>query len=42
MVAPHPTLGELSKRVAGQYDAPRLFKSDRATKVVRLVQRWLP
>ena len=42
MVAPYPTLGEVSKRVAGRYYAPRLFRSDRVKAVVRLVQRWMP
>jgi pyruvate/2-oxoglutarate dehydrogenase complex dihydrolipoamide dehydrogenase (E3) component len=42
MVAPYPTLGEVSKRVAGQYYVPRLFESDRVKTLVRLVQRWLP
>jgi pyruvate/2-oxoglutarate dehydrogenase complex dihydrolipoamide dehydrogenase (E3) component len=42
MVAPYPTLGEVSKRAAGQYYVPRLFESDRVKRVVRLVQRWLP
>jgi pyruvate/2-oxoglutarate dehydrogenase complex dihydrolipoamide dehydrogenase (E3) component len=42
MVAPYPTLGEVSKRAAGQYYVPRLFESDRVKTLVRLVQRWLP
>ena len=42
MVAPYPTLGEISKRAAGQYYVPRLFESDAVKTVVRLVQRWLP
>ncbi len=42
MVAPYPTLGEINKRVAGAYFAPRLFDSPRVTSVVRFVQRWLP
>jgi pyruvate/2-oxoglutarate dehydrogenase complex dihydrolipoamide dehydrogenase (E3) component len=42
MVAPYPTLGEVSKRVAGQYFVPRLFESAAITRTVRLVQRWLP
>jgi pyruvate/2-oxoglutarate dehydrogenase complex dihydrolipoamide dehydrogenase (E3) component len=42
MVAPYPTLGEVSKRAAGQYYVPRLFQSDRVKRAVRLVQRWLP
>ncbi|WP_371157210.1 NAD(P)/FAD-dependent oxidoreductase [Jannaschia sp. 2305UL9-9] len=42
MVAPYPTLGEISKRAAGQYYVPRLFESDLVKRVVRLVQRFLP
>jgi pyruvate/2-oxoglutarate dehydrogenase complex dihydrolipoamide dehydrogenase (E3) component len=42
MVAPYPTLGEVSKRAAGQYYVPRLFESDLVKRVVRAVQRWLP
>jgi pyruvate/2-oxoglutarate dehydrogenase complex dihydrolipoamide dehydrogenase (E3) component len=42
MVAPYPTLGEVSKRAAGQYYVPRLFQSDAVKRVVRLVQRLLP
>jgi pyruvate/2-oxoglutarate dehydrogenase complex dihydrolipoamide dehydrogenase (E3) component len=41
MVAPYPTLGEVSKRAAGQYYVPRLFQSDRVKRIVRFVQRWL-
>ncbi|WP_179379297.1 dihydrolipoyl dehydrogenase family protein [Jannaschia marina] len=42
MVAPYPTLGEISKRAAGQYYVPRLFESGTVKKVVRLVQKYLP
>jgi pyruvate/2-oxoglutarate dehydrogenase complex dihydrolipoamide dehydrogenase (E3) component len=42
MVAPYPTLGEISKRAAGAYFAPRLFDSPRVKQIVGLVQRWLP
>jgi pyruvate/2-oxoglutarate dehydrogenase complex dihydrolipoamide dehydrogenase (E3) component len=42
MVAPYPTLGEVSKRAAGAYFAPRLFENPTVKRVVRLVQRWLP
>ena len=42
MVAPYPTLGEISKRAAGQYYVPRLFENDMVKRVVRLVQRLLP
>lgn len=42
MVAPYPTLAELSKRAAGAYFSPRLFDSPRVKRVVGLVQKWLP
>jgi pyruvate/2-oxoglutarate dehydrogenase complex dihydrolipoamide dehydrogenase (E3) component len=42
MVAPYPTLGEVSKRAAGQYYAPRLFESPNVKRVVCAIQRWLP
>ncbi|MGB0496979.1 MAG: dihydrolipoyl dehydrogenase family protein [Rubricella sp.] len=42
MVAPYPTLGEVSKRAAGQYYVPRLFENDRVKSVVRWVQRNIP
>lgn len=42
MVAPYPTLGEVSKRAAGQYYVPRLFESASVKRAVRFVQRWLP
>ena len=38
IIAPYPTLGEVSKRVAGAWFTPQLF-SDRTRKVVSLVQR---
>jgi pyruvate/2-oxoglutarate dehydrogenase complex dihydrolipoamide dehydrogenase (E3) component len=41
MVAPYPTLGEINKRVAGQYYTPRLFESARVKRIVRFVQRYL-
>ncbi|MCK4861361.1 MAG: FAD-dependent oxidoreductase [Rhodobacteraceae bacterium] len=41
MVAPYPTLGEINKRVAGQYYMPRLFESTRVKRIVRFVQRFL-
>ena len=41
MVAPYPTLGEINKRVAGQYYTPRLFESTRVKRIVRFVQRFL-
>ena len=40
IIAPYPTLGEVSKRVAGAYFTPSLF-SDRTRKVVGLMQ-YLP
>ena len=40
MVAPYPTLGELNKRVAGQYYTPRLFQNDWVKRIVRFVQRF--
>lgn len=42
MVAPYPTLGEISKRVAGAYFSPQLFDNPTVKRVVRLVQRFLP
>jgi pyruvate/2-oxoglutarate dehydrogenase complex dihydrolipoamide dehydrogenase (E3) component len=41
MIAPYPTLSEISKRAAGSYYTPTLF-SDRTRRFVRLVQRVLP
>jgi pyruvate/2-oxoglutarate dehydrogenase complex dihydrolipoamide dehydrogenase (E3) component len=42
MIAPYPTLGEVSKRAAGAYFAPKLFDNPALKRLVRLVQRWLP
>lgn len=42
MVAPYPTLGEVSKRAAGAYFSPKLFGSPVLKRVVRFVQRWVP
>jgi pyruvate/2-oxoglutarate dehydrogenase complex dihydrolipoamide dehydrogenase (E3) component len=42
MVAPYPTLGEVSKRAAGAYFSPRLFESPALKRLVRFVQRWVP
>lgn len=42
MVAPYPTLGEVSKRAAGAYFSPRLFDNPKVKRIVGLVQRWLP
>ena len=36
MIAPYPTLGELSKRVAGAWYTPSLF-SEKTRKIVRLL-----
>ena len=41
IIAPYPTLSEISKRAAGAYFTPSLF-SERTRGVVRFVQRWLP
>ena len=37
MVAPYPTLGEISKRAAGAYFAPRLFGSPWVKRAVRVL-----
>ncbi|MGR3540820.1 MAG: dihydrolipoyl dehydrogenase family protein [Hasllibacter sp.] len=42
MVAPYPTLGEVSKRAAGAYFSPRLFENPTVKRAVRAVQRFLP
>jgi len=42
MVAPYPTYGEVSKRVAGAYFSPKLFASPGVKRLVRLVQRLIP
>ncbi|MGL6209637.1 MAG: dihydrolipoyl dehydrogenase family protein, partial [Paracoccaceae bacterium] len=42
MVAPYPTLGELSKRGASAYFSPKLFDNPMLKRVVRLIQRYLP
>lgn len=42
MIAPYPTLGEISKRAAGAYFSPRLFDSPVIKTVVRALQRVLP
>jgi pyruvate/2-oxoglutarate dehydrogenase complex dihydrolipoamide dehydrogenase (E3) component len=39
MVAPYPTLGEVSKRAASAYFSPKLFANPWLKRVVRLVQR---
>jgi len=38
MIAPYPTLGEVSKRAAGSYYTPTLFGA-RTQKIVRFLQR---
>jgi pyruvate/2-oxoglutarate dehydrogenase complex dihydrolipoamide dehydrogenase (E3) component len=42
MVAPYPTLGEVSKRAAGAYFGPKLFDNPALKRIVRFVQRWIP
>ena len=42
MIAPYPTLGEISKRAAGAYFSPKLFDNPWLKELVRLVQRWVP
>ncbi len=42
MVAPYPTLGEISKRAAGAYFSPKLFDNPSVKRIVGLVQRFLP
>lgn len=42
MVAPYPTLGEISKRAAGAYFSPRLFDNAALKRLVRFVQRFVP
>jgi len=42
MVLPYPTMGELSKRVAGAYFSPKLFENPFVKRVVGLVQRFVP
>jgi pyruvate/2-oxoglutarate dehydrogenase complex dihydrolipoamide dehydrogenase (E3) component len=42
MVAPYPTLGEVSKRAAGAYFSPKLFESPALKRLVRFIQRWVP
>jgi pyruvate/2-oxoglutarate dehydrogenase complex dihydrolipoamide dehydrogenase (E3) component len=42
MVAPYPTLGEISKRAAGAYFSPKLFDNPAVKRIVGLVQRFLP
>lgn len=42
MIAPYPTMAEVSKRAAGAYFSPRLFDNPTVKRVVGFVQRWLP
>lgn len=42
MVAPYPTLGEVSKRAAGAYFSPKLFDNPVLKRFVGFVQRWIP
>ncbi|MEO0959546.1 MAG: FAD-dependent oxidoreductase, partial [Pseudomonadota bacterium] len=39
MVAPYPTLGEVTKRAAGAYYSPRLFESAFVKRMVRLLAK---
>jgi pyruvate/2-oxoglutarate dehydrogenase complex dihydrolipoamide dehydrogenase (E3) component len=39
IIAPYPTLGEVSKRVAGTYYIPSLF-SEKTRKIVRFLLKW--
>jgi len=39
IIAPYPTLGEVSKRVAGSYYIPSLF-SEKTRKIVRFLLKW--
>lgn len=41
MIAPYPTMSEISKRAAGSFYTPSLF-STRIRRLVGLIQRWLP
>jgi pyruvate/2-oxoglutarate dehydrogenase complex dihydrolipoamide dehydrogenase (E3) component len=40
MIAPYPTLGEVTKRAAGSFYTPQLF-STRTKRVVKFLLRWL-
>ncbi len=42
MIAPYPTLGEISKRAAGAYFSPKLFANPKLKRIVALVQRYVP
>ena len=40
-IAPYPTMGEISKRVAGSWYTSQLF-SERTRKIVRFLNKWVP
>lgn len=42
MVAPYPTMAEISKRAAGAYFSPRLFDNPTVKRVVGFVQKFIP
>ena len=42
MVAPYPTMSEISKRAAGTYFSPRLFDNPNVKRFVRAVQKFVP
>lgn len=42
MILPYPTLGEMSKRAAGAYFAPKLFANPWVKRIVAMVQRIIP
>jgi pyruvate/2-oxoglutarate dehydrogenase complex dihydrolipoamide dehydrogenase (E3) component len=42
MVAPYPTMAEISKRAAGAYFSPRLFDNPMVKRVVGFVQKFIP
>lgn len=41
-ILPYPTMGEISKRAAGAFFAPKLFESRWVKRVVGMVQRLIP
>jgi pyruvate/2-oxoglutarate dehydrogenase complex dihydrolipoamide dehydrogenase (E3) component len=41
-ILPYPTLGEVSKRAAGAYFAPKLFANPWVKRIVGMVQRFIP
>ena len=42
MIAPYPTMGEISKRAAGAYFSPQLFDNPMVKQAVRLIQKLVP